>query len=335
MRITTRKYMSACAGLAAVLALMIVALPALSAAAPAPMFPPGSHIGLVPPPGMVPAKTFPGFVDPTNSGVGMVIGLLPAGTYEEMEKKFTAEGLKKQGITLEKRDSIQLSIGQGLLIVGTQLFPDKKLYRKWLLFVPMQGFTVALTMQAPVDASQYSDSAVRAALSTIVARPNVPQSEYLSMLPFTVGDFAGFRLMNVIPGRAMMLVDAPAYPHMVVTDGLPDYEFDARSIIAAVPGAPSGTEQRADFARLAFNTIAGIKDVQMTMSEPVRLDDQEGFETVAHAKDAANNSSLMVVQWLRFAGNLSLQIVGVSRAEIWDRELPRLRTIRDSVALKQ
>ncbi len=337
MRISNRKCMGARTGFAAMFALMIFAifaLPAPSVGAPAPIFPPGSHIGLVPPPGMVPSKTFPGFVDPNDSGVGMVIGALPAGTFDEIEKTFTAEELKKQGVTLEKRDTIQLGIGKGLLVIGTQVFPDKRQYRKWLLFVPMQGLTVALTMQAPVDATAYTDAVVRAALSTIVARPNVPQSEYLSLLPFTVGDFAGFRLMNVIPGRALLLVDAPAYPHMVVTDGLPDYEFDARAIIAAVPGSPGSTGQRADFARLAFNTIGGIKNIQMTMSEPVRIADQEGFESVARAKDSATGSDLMVVQWLRFGGNLSLQIVGISRAPIWERELARLRTIRDSIALK-
>jgi hypothetical protein len=334
MRISNSKYTAACAGFATMFALMIFALPALSSEAPAPVFPPGSHIGLVPPPGMVPSKTFPGFVDPNDSGVGIIISSLPIGAYEDMLKSLTPDALKKQGITLEKRDPIQLNIGQGLLVVCTQVFPDKKLYRKWLLFVPMQEFAEAITVQAPVSASSYSDAVVRAALATVVARPNVPQSEYLSLLPFTVEDFAGFKMANVVPGRALLLIDAPAYPHMVATQGLPEYEFDARSIIAAVPGAPSSTEQRADFARLAFESIGGIKDIQMTMSEPVRLDDQEGFETVARAKDAANSSDLMVVQWLRFGGGQSLQIVGISRADIWDRELPRLRTIRDSIAFK-
>lgn len=338
MTTSNRTYTPARAGFAAVFAFLVsavmFAMPAFADAPPKPIFPPASHIGLVPPPGMVPSKTFPGFIDPNNNDIGIVIGSLPPGTLDELKKTFTADTLKKQGITLEKTDSIQLSIGTGFLVVGTLTFPDKKLYRKWLLFVPMQGFTIGVTVQAPVDATAYSDSVIRTALSTIVSRADVPQSEYLGMLPFSVGDFAGFRLMNVIPGRAMLLVDAPAYPHMVVTDGLPDYEFNGRAIIAAVPNSPGSPQQRADFARLAFNTVGGIKDIQMTMSEPVRLGDQEGFETVAHAKDAANGADLMVVQWLRFGGGLSLQFVGISRAEIWNRELSRLRTIRDSIAFK-
>jgi hypothetical protein len=42
----------------------------------------------------------------------------------------------------------------------------------------------------------------------------------------------------------------------------------------------------------------------------------------------------MVVQWLRFGDVNSLQMVGVSRAEIWDTELSRLRTMRDSIQMK-
>ena len=76
--------------------------------------------------------------------------------------------------------------------------------------------------------------------------------------------------------------------------------FDARFIVAAVPSVPTGNEERANFARYAFNSIAGIKDIHLTMSEPVRMDNQQGFETVAQAKDANTSVDVMVVQWLRF-----------------------------------
>jgi hypothetical protein len=303
------------------------------AAPAAPIFPPGSRVGLVPPPGMMLSKTFPGFVDP-KANAGIIVSVLPAGAYADMEKTFTADALKKRGITLEKHESLQLSVGKGDLVVGTQLDPNKTLYRKWLLLLPIGDFTVAVTVQAPVSAKAYSDAVVRAALATLAVRAQVPKTEFLSLLPFTVGDLAGFQIANVIPGRALLLVDAPAYPHMVATQGLPEYEFDARTIIAAVPGGPSDTQDRINYARMAFGSIGGLKDIQMTMSEPVRINDQEGFETVAHAKDAANGSDVMVVQWLRFGHGISLQIVGISRAAIWSRELARLRTIRDSVAFR-
>ena len=86
MTISNRKSMPARTGFAGRFVLMsfalmmfaIFAFPALSAGAPEPEFPPGSHIGLVPPPGMVPSKTFPGFVDPNNSEVGQWTQMTPA-----------------------------------------------------------------------------------------------------------------------------------------------------------------------------------------------------------------------------------------------------------------
>lgn len=131
-----------------------------------------------------------------------------------------------------------------------------------------------------------------------------------------------------------MLIDAPKDPHLVVTQGLPEFEFNARFIIAAVPNPPASNEERADLARFAFNSIAGIKDIHLTMSEPIRMDNQQGFETVAQAKDANTNVDVMVVQWLRFGNGGFLQMVGISRTDVWSTELPRLRTMRDGVAFK-
>jgi hypothetical protein len=310
------------------------AMPSPAPAPASPTFPTGSRIGLVPPPGMTPSKAFPGFIDPDQHAV-ILVATLPGGAYADIEKTVTAQALKKQGLVLEKRQTIDLSFGKGTLIVGTQSAPDKTLYRKWMLIAPTGNFTALVTVQVPAHNKVYPDAAIRTALATLAVRNGVPTNELLSLLPFTVGDLAGFRIVNVIPGRAMLLVDAPTYPHMVVTQSLlPEFEIDGRLIIAAVPGGPSTGQPRADFARFAFNTIEGIKDIQFTMSEPVRLEDHEGFETVAHAKDAATGSDLMVVQWLRFGGSEFLQIVGISRAAIWERELSRLRTLRDSIVLK-
>jgi hypothetical protein len=334
--------------LAAALALLLLAVPAHSAepaappapaapaapaAPPAPVFPIGSRIGLAPPLGMTESKTFPGFVD-LDKNAGIIINELPPGAFTDTEKAFETDALKKRGVTVEKRDSLLLGIGQGDLIVGTQPSPDKTVYRKWLLVVPTAELTVVITVQAPDQGSPYSDSVVRASLATLAVRGHVPDTEYLSLLPFKIGDLAGFHIGNIIPGRALLLIDAPKNPHLVVTEGLPEYEFDARFIVNAGPGAPAGPDDRANFARNAFNTIQGIKDIQLTMAEPVRINSQEGFETVASAKDFSTGAPLIVIQWLRFGGNTFLQMVGISRADIWDQELTRLRTIRDGIDFK-
>ena len=319
--------------LAAIVALLALSMPARSDEPAKVVFPFGSRVGLAPPPGMVLSKTFPGFMDP-DKNAGIVIRVMPPNAYTAMQQSLSDDLLKKQGLSIEKRETLQLSIGKADLIVGTELSPEKKPFRKWLLLVGTNDFTAAVSAQAPADDNEYSDKVVRAALVSLTARAKVPETEYLNLLPFTVGDLAGFRVANVIPGRALLLIDAPNYPHMVATNGLPEYEFNGRFIITVAPGAPSSRDQRANLARDAFNSIEGIKDRHVTMAEPVRINNQEGFETVASAKDVSTGANVMVIQWLRFGGGAFLQMIGVSRAEIWDKELGRLRTIRDSIAFR-
>ncbi len=318
---------------AALAASLILALFALPANAAEPVFPTGSRVGLVPPPGMIASKTFPGFVDADNKAA-ILITAMPGSAYAEMEKTFAADALKKQGISVEKRETLQLAIGNAVLITGTQVAPDKTTYRKWLLLAAAHEVTAVVSVQVPVENKTYSDATVHSALNTLALRNNVSDTELLTMLPFTVGDLAGFRVVNVIPGRAMLLIDKPDYPHMIATQDLPEYLYDARCTIVAAPGGSNDKEARANVARAAFASIGGLKDVQITMAEPVRLDHQDGFETVAHAKDANTGADLMVVQWLRFGHGSFLQMVGISRAAIWEDELSRLRTMRASIEMK-
>lgn len=321
------------AAIAVLATILAVALSAFPATAAEPVFPTGSRIGLVPPPGMVAAKTFPGFVD-TDNKAAMLITALPAGSFNEVEKTLSADGLKKQGITLEKREELQLAIGKAVLVVGTQTAPDKTPYRKWLLLADAHAVTAMVSVQVPQQSKAYSEDVLRATFNSLVLRAKVPDSELLTMLPFTVGDLAGFHVMNVIPGRALLLIDRPDYPHMVATPQLPELVYDARCTILAGPGGPSDKAAQSDFARTAFATIGGIKNIQITMAEPVRLDQQDGFETVAHAKDAKTGADMMVVQWLRFGHGGFLQMVGIARATLWDSELARLRSMRASIAVR-
>jgi hypothetical protein len=309
-------------GLAAVLAFTLLAIPVRAAE---PVFPPGSNIGLVPPPGMTVAKTFPGFID-SEKNSGILVGMMAIAAYDDMEKTLSDDALKKQGLTVEKREPLQISLGKGVLVIGTAVGPDKTKYRKWLTLVKTSDLTAVVTVQEPAQSNPYPDTVVRAALASIAERQNVPDAELLSLLPFTIGDLAGFKVAKVIPGRALILVDPPKDPH--------PYD-DARFVISAIPGGgPTTDDERANFARFSFNSIPGIKDIHFTMSEPIRIDSQQGFETVAQAKDANIGTDIVVVQWLRFGAGQFLQMVGISRADVWSTELSRLRGLRDSVAFK-
>src|ERR1700761_5985905 len=144
--------------------IIAMALPAFPAAAAEPVFPTGSRIGVVPPPRMVASKTFPGFVD-TENKAAMLITALPAGGFDQVEQTLSADGLKRQGITLEKREDLQLPVGKAVLVVGTQTAPDKTPYRKWLLLADAHAVTVIVSVQVPQQNKAYPDDVLRASFN--------------------------------------------------------------------------------------------------------------------------------------------------------------------------
>ncbi len=312
--------------LAVVLAASALALPAWAAD---PIFPPGSRIGLVPPDGMATSSAFSGFAD-QDKDAAIILGALPAAAFSQLEKTLDTDALKKEGITVEKREPMQLGVGKAILLTGRQV-ADKVHYRKWLLVAATGDLTALVNVQAPEQSSVYSERVVRAALATLAVRATVPDAEQLSLLPFTVGELAGFHVDGVLRGRALILTDAPAAaatdPAKQTTQG----RVDAHLFIAALPGGPTEAEEREKFARLAFGEIAGLTNVRLTMSEPLRIGGQAGYQTMAEAKDARTGADVQVVQWLRFGSGGFLQMVGVAPSDNWTSVLARLRTVRDSI----
>ncbi len=316
----------ACTGFTVWLAAAALAAPVWAAD---PIFPPGSRIGLVPPGAMAASTTFPGFAD-QDKDAAIMLGVLPAAAFSQLERTLEAEALKKEGITVEKREPMQLGIGRALLFTGRQVV-DKTRYRKWLLLAATDDLTALVNVQAPEQSGVYSERVVRAALATLAVRPTVPEAEQLSLLPFTVGDLAGFHVDGVLRGRALILSDAPADASEDPAKELLQGRIAAHLLIAAMPGGPAEADDREKFARLAFGEIAGLKNVHLTMSEPLRIGGQAGYQTMAEAKDARTGIDVQVVQWLRFGSGGFLQMVGVAPADNWTSVLARLRTVRDSI----
>jgi hypothetical protein len=324
-------FVRASIGLAALLVALVLASPTRADDA---IFPVGSRVGLVPPPGMVASDKFDGFADPAKDAA-ILIAILPPAAYPEITKSLDVDALRKKGLNIEKREPVQFSFGRGYVLFGRQTADNAK-YRKWLLVAAANDFTTMVTVQVPDQDTVYSDKVIRAALDSLAIRQKVPEAEELGLLPFEVGDLAGFKVDDVLRGRAVMLSDQGAKNP---ADNPPAGDASAPGsaahlLIAAVPGGPVDPENRANFARLAFNEISGIRDVHVSVSEPLRINGQSGYQTMAEAKDARTGTDVMVIQWLRFGGGGYLQMIGIAPSDHWTSVLARLRTVRDSVELR-
>jgi hypothetical protein len=307
------------------LVLFMLALGALPATAAELNYPPGSRIGLAPPPGLVLSKTFFGYEDPSNS-VAMMLVALPPQAYADLDASVTAETLKRQGVTVESREALPLPSGKAFLVVGRQEVDNVKI-RKWILVASSPTLTGFVTVQMPETATAlYPDAAIRASLATLAFRAAVPVDEQLGLLPFKVSELSGFRIAGVIPGRAVMLSDAPAG-----APGSPDSTNEPHIFAAIAAGGPAQSADRDTFAREVFATLPNIREIRVTTSEPLRMAGQQGHQILANAKDASGTSPLTVVQWLRFGGGGYMQIVGIARADAWKEAYPRFRSVRDGI----
>lgn len=307
------------------LIVLTLTLGAAPARAAEPTYPPGSRIGLSPPAGLAPSRTFFGYEDPDNN-VAIILVALPPQAYSDLDQSVTADALRRQGLTFEAREAVTLPSGQAFVVIGRQEVEAARL-RKWILVASSPALTALVTVQIPEAAKAlYPDEAIRAALATVVIRTTVPVEEQLGLVPFKVAELAGFRIGGVLPGRAVMLSDAPAS-----APGSLDATADPHMVVAIAPGGPSQSGERDAFARDVFATVPNLKDIRLTTSEPLRLAGQQGHQILATARDAAGTATLTVVQWLRFGGGAYLQMVGIARTEAWKDAYPRFRSVRDGI----
>lgn len=287
-----------------------------------PVFLPGSRIGLEPPKGVVAAKQFPGYED-TERKVAITILDLPGPAFDQLQRD--AFSALPRGMKIEKREMFGFADGAGYLITGTTETEGVKVRRLILLASTSEAdlghVGTMINVQVPEAARNvYPDSVIRAALATVTFR-KAPLDERLGLLPIKVGDFAGFRLMQVMPNGAI-LTDGP-------TDNLVVQPY---AIIQVGAGPPLERDAREQFARDILGS-APVRDLNVTSLEQQRINGYPGIEVRARAKDLGDNP-ISMVQWIRFSGGGFLRVVGVARADIWDKEFPRFRAIRDGVEPK-
>lgn len=310
------------------LSLLALALALSAARAADPIYPPGSRIGLAPPAGLATSKSFFGYEDPDHK-VAVILVALPAKAYAELDRTIDAAALKRQGVTFESREPVPVATGKAFVVIGHQEVENTKV-RKWLMVASSSALTALVSVQVPDTAREfYPDAAIRASLASLAIRDSVPVEEQLGLLPFKVDELAGFRVAGILPGRAVMLSDAPAE-----SAGPPELTLEPHFLVAIAPGGPSQPSDRDTFARDLFGTIPNLRDVRVMSSEPLRMGGQQGHQILAEARDASGAFALTVAQWLRFGGGAYVQMIGIARTDAWKSAYPRFRSVRDGIEPK-
>lgn len=299
-----------------------VAPPTASPAASAPVFPPGASVGLVPPPGMVPAAAFAGFQDPAG-GASIVVTSLPAEAYPALSGIPDEAWTRRQGIRIAGRQDWPLPGAQAVLLRGTQEAGGLRV-RKWVLVAGTPETTALVTVQVPEASSAYPDPVIEAALSSVALRAAPGLEEQVAALPFTVRERAGFRVSRTLSGTGLILTEGPL-------DTVPDAEQPVVVVAFSALPVPDTPERRDALARRTLSGVAGLRDVSMERFETPARTGGPLYVAEATAEDARSGGGRYLVQTLRFVPGGALHAVGIARAESRAALAPRLRAIAGSV----
>ena len=290
-----------------------------SAFAGDPIFPPGARVGLTPLVGLVPAKAFAGF-ETEDHGVKVLIAELPGEAYNEVVGAFKANPAGTNGIKPETIES-----PAGLAYYTAENAKDGTTnVRRYSMILPGGFFSGYVAVQVPENASKiYTDDAVRQMFASATIRKEVPVEEQLGLMPFKVTELGNFKNVRTLaPGSAVILADNDE------TTGFEPAPFMVIGLIGTTAAQP---EDRGRFAQQAATQIPGVRDARITMSEPIRIDGMPGYETRIDATSGKDNTSVTVVQWLRFGNSTSLRIIGSSPRDQWSTAFPRFRAVRDGI----
>ena len=290
-----------------------------SAFAADPVFAPGARVGLVPLVGLVKAKTFVGF-ETEDQGVKVLMADLPAEAYGEVANAFKANPGGTGGV---KPESIETAAGLAYYTAESAKEGTSNV-RRYSMILPGPTFSGYVAVQVPENASKiYTDDAVRQMFASAVIRNEVPVAEQLGMMPFNVSELGSFKnIRTLAPGAAVILADG---------DEKTGFEVAPFMIVGLIGTTAASPDDRGRFAQQIAATIPGVREAKITMSEPVRIDGQAGYETRIDAVSGKDNTPVTVVQWLRFGGQTSLRIIGSSPRDDWSKAFPRFRAVRDGI----
>jgi hypothetical protein len=142
-------------------------------------------------------------------------------------------------------------------------------------------------------------------------------------MPFKMTELSAFKnIRTLTPGGALILADGNE------TTG---FEPAAFMIVGVIGSTAAQPEDRGRFAQQIAATVPGIRDARITMSEPIRIDGMPGYETRIDATSGKDNTSVTVVQWLRFGAKNSLRIIASAPRDQWSSAFPRFRAVRDGI----
>jgi hypothetical protein len=286
------------------------------------VFPKGSRVGLVPLAGLTAATAYPGF-EATDQRVKVIVTELPRDAFASVEAAVKTDHPAGSHPAIEP---FELESGTRAYLTRETANDNGVAVRRFSLLIGGPSFSGYVAVQVPDAASAvYSDEAVRKMLASATLRSSVPPEEQLDLLPFKLGDTAGFKSMRTLAsGSTVLLSDATD------DEGLESAPYVLIGLMQDGPATPGDRDR---FAQEVARSLPGLREVRITSSEPMRIEGSPGYETRLDAVSGKANTPVKIVQWLRFGNTTTtLRIVAGAKRDEWAPAFVRFRAVRDGIA---
>ncbi len=268
-------------------------------------FIPATTVCLTPPDGFTPATSFNGYLDTKRNAWIMVSEISEA--YDEVTQGMTTELLEKEGLRVVERRDIYL---QGDL-EKEEAFPAQLLsvrqrvksteYFKWILMFGNDKKTIMVNAFYPLE-EKYSTPLKNELHATLMAtqwdpKRRINKHENLS---FKVKPQKGLKLAQRMQ-NTLLYTQTGETPNASPEDPM---FIIGRSFFEQKISDPLA------FAKTRITQFPTMKDVQIKSVTPTTVDQLEGFEMIALAKDKQTSSPMALYQMMLFDGHHYYIMVG-------------------------
>ena len=244
----------------------VAALLVSACAGAAPVFPPGSAVGIETPAGFA-----------MISGVGLFDQDQPVIAIADLPKdngvfsfESVARRLRQLGSVGFSANGVKGVIGRGHPVIKGRAF------RSWDIWLDLDDELAIVNVQVPDGASQVPDASVEAALRTITVRDALP--DRLSALPFVIGDMQGFHpdtlgypATGFLKRGTLHLSQRPGGQVHEGAEPVVTITSDARTVASA---------DRAEYARQFFQARSLFQPVRITSVRAFEVDGASWVELV-------------------------------------------------------
>jgi hypothetical protein len=249
----------------------------------------GTRVSLIPPSGFTPSERFPGYSQ-ESTGSSIMVTEFSAPLAETSSGLTSPSALAKRGMVLLKKQQVVVDGQAGILAQVKQNFQEAE-YLKWLLLFGDGKESVLITAAFPKELESQLSEAMKASILTarLDSKKNVSPLEGLN---FFITEKGGLRLAKRM-ANLLLYTRNGIFPSKDLNDPIFVVGQSLRDV---------GIGDAEAFVKARVRQTAEVTDVEIERSNKVTIDNLEGYEIVAKAKDKQSGLPMVIYQVILFEG---------------------------------